>query len=655
MALNSTQLHPEITQIVPPGVDYTSDRVGSSVLVQRRTVKYFPQAPGPYTFNGTNVIEFNLSSATDELLDGRSMTLNFQLGTFSEVAPNPSRIYMASDGLSQVAIGVVDPPRLADGGMSWVRSVLVSAAGVPIEYVENYNLICNLMVYYTATRDWIETFGPTCGYIVDFAAAHALALSTSNGTSMQNPDVSGNAAGNGPGPSSSFMYAWAAKQYVGAIANVMTPMAPEKGMYLSTPFLLLGICRTLRLLPLKYFRNLQIRITLADPVQCIVAPPKYESVTIAQSAALANRVRRAKIDIESGTGAGDGVDDTAAAAATGFPNLGVPPVSSATALLGYGAQQVGYQINRAYLTCDLVVPHPLFSSALAAAVENSALGLAFKLDGFETINWSQPTPTDTTTVVTNLSKSKVRALWAVQRWQQDINVPHRRTLEQFSYNGVSSYRWQIGPRYFPEYIPGRDRLAGNRTLGDRALVVQTSSAGWDRVDHPTPIAPFSTSINEFWVELQKSIAQYGDVFFTGGLTTPFNYAGPTPYIDEVYASTIYSPNAAYAMNTPLKANPSVVDYTTVQTGTDANANFCKFTTMTKRMKPGRFAIGQDLEVINGLMTGADFKSNNPTIMLTLQYDNAGGWAPPVSGQDWNLIYHYDYMLLIKRGAIQVVN
>jgi hypothetical protein len=113
---------------VPSASRYNAGALPVSISSKRRTVRLIPRSSGEYTPTGTNVIRIDLPPSVG-FLDTSQSYLSFKLEITSATNQN-----------------VAAPLQLDGDASSWIqRFELISAHGTQLEYIDNYNLLCNML------------------------------------------------------------------------------------------------------------------------------------------------------------------------------------------------------------------------------------------------------------------------------------------------------------------------------------------------------------------------------------------------------------------------------------------------------------------------------------------------------------------------------
>ena len=113
---------------VPSASRYNAGALPVSISSKRRTVRLIPRSSGEYTPSGTNVIRIDLPPSLG-FLDTSQSYLSFKLEITSATNQN-----------------VTAPLQLDGDASSWIqRFELISAHGTQLEYIDNYNLLSNML------------------------------------------------------------------------------------------------------------------------------------------------------------------------------------------------------------------------------------------------------------------------------------------------------------------------------------------------------------------------------------------------------------------------------------------------------------------------------------------------------------------------------
>ena len=113
---------------VPSASRYNAGALPVSISSKRRTVRLIPRSSGEYSPTGTNVIRIDLPPSLG-FLDTSQSYLSFKLEITSATNQN-----------------VTAPIQLDGDASSWIqRFELISAHGTQLEYIDNYNLLCNML------------------------------------------------------------------------------------------------------------------------------------------------------------------------------------------------------------------------------------------------------------------------------------------------------------------------------------------------------------------------------------------------------------------------------------------------------------------------------------------------------------------------------
>lgn len=119
---------------VPNASRYNAGALPVSISSKRRTVRLIPRSSGEYSPNGTNIIRIDLPPSVG-FLDTSQSYLSFKLEFTGATAEQPASV----KGNSLVK-------QLDGDASSWIqRFELISAHGTQLEYIDNYNLLSNLL------------------------------------------------------------------------------------------------------------------------------------------------------------------------------------------------------------------------------------------------------------------------------------------------------------------------------------------------------------------------------------------------------------------------------------------------------------------------------------------------------------------------------
>ena len=124
-----------MTGYVPSASRYNAGALPVSISSKRRTVRLIPRSSGEYTPSGTNVIRIDLPPSVG-FLDTSQSYLSFKLEILNTGIT-------AGGDKDQTASA---PLQLDGDASSWIqRFELISAHGTQLEYIDNYNLLCNML------------------------------------------------------------------------------------------------------------------------------------------------------------------------------------------------------------------------------------------------------------------------------------------------------------------------------------------------------------------------------------------------------------------------------------------------------------------------------------------------------------------------------
>jgi hypothetical protein len=259
-----------------------------------------------------------------------------------------------------------------------------------------------------------------------------------------------------------------------------------------------------------------------------------------------------------------------------------------------------YAISDISLNVDMVTPMPQFDQALDAAVVGGEAGLAIVLDGFEVQNFQKPI-TSKMSLVTNVSKSKVRMIAAIPRDAEAVvrYTDELPSLQHYPFWNLNYYQWQIGPRYFPEF-----------PVGSTSEIV--------RVWQGEPWNAWRGGMAEIYKFTQDAWNQWGSQS-AGGVIDYMNYVMRMP---DKHGLT---QGARFSLAQELEVVPGNL------LGID-----------TKSANPNIFlnlvwdnAYGPQVSVIPTTASGRTF-------------------AAPIKTVDMTVMAHYDWVLNIDRGAILAI-
>ena len=642
--LNATSiLHPDTQHVTPPGVKFSDGRQMGSILTGRRTIKFQPQTPGPFSPNGQYAIEFNISTNGDELADGPTGKLKYDY------------VRWVSSGGSAVSSCLEDGP-------AWIKSVTLTCAGVPTEYINNYNYMSNYFTYMTATKAWLETQGLTSNYYLDLITADFWKAMAS--CQQSNATVGVAQLASGP---------WA----VGKAADTSSLAVPafDSTSASTATFChalsLVGFFRAQRYWPLKHLNKVVLRILLEESAKCHVV-----------------------------------ISNDPAAAVTTIGGAAVVPYT------------LNYQISQVSLDIDVVTPHPVFTEALTRLIMGSPVGLGIVCDSFEDQFQQKQAGGAQQTVVTNISRSKVSSIWTVFRDANTVTLPPYRKLSTFLWCGLKFYQYQIGTRLWPDFpvgqsvaeplvvtnwtesIPGSEKNfpPGKGGIGPGVPDFSTWVTGGSSAYHaykawgiPHVIATTNTvnttagtqtaaaydaSLNfiytggmaEMWAMLQESFNLFNSQL-ARGLTDYPNYlmarGPPIPVLNSFTNNMggVFAPGASGATWTGAELNNLV--YTADNSASSALAAYTALDHLshTLTFRPPRFSTGIDLEVVPDLMMGIDLRASSPNVYWngtyalqgpTTMVNRAQGTQGAMSC-DFHFFVHFIQMLVIMQGAIRVVS
>ena len=120
---------------VPSASRYNAGALPVSISSKRRTVRLIPRSSGEYSPSGTNVIRIDLPPSVG-FLDTSQSYLSFKLEILNTGIT-------AGGDKDQTASA---PLQLDGDASSWIqRFELISAHGTQLEYIDNYNLLCNML------------------------------------------------------------------------------------------------------------------------------------------------------------------------------------------------------------------------------------------------------------------------------------------------------------------------------------------------------------------------------------------------------------------------------------------------------------------------------------------------------------------------------
>ena len=631
-----------------------------SMIKSRRTMRVYSREAGPFVpqgagLSGPSTMTFSVQANPDELLDFSTLRLRFdyvslfngKLASFFGVSQNFT-------GNTQQGVGNSFPNGvlgkyynlpylnwLDDGASSLLSAARVRLNGQLLEDISHFNILDHFLIYFTASRDWMFTNGMMAGYYMDYMVSNSCQTwpGTPFNTQFDINNGSLNLSADFPFP---------VKQ--AALGATFTIPLCGLGIGRSKKFWpVLGSVLTLEFdletwerchaMTQFYSANAAYAVDAAGYAAANMysfIPGNLYSSLWSTLISPATRVATSSSPYPSTAWNTNGSWITCPSLAS---QLTPWAITRSPGNLAGGFQRGGYTLSNAQVWVDALAADGSLTDALQKLLGKEAVGYSVPFETFETVRYDMSqlgiSPGNTLDLRGRVTAQDLTSITAVFRDQgkvADFTVPFKTNTFEFPYLRWSN--WVVGGQQYPAFQTGLTVVSAPACAfnTDTRVVNGTAftSVGQDNYGLIDGSQMLNSGATE-WFSLTRESLGLGyinDASAVGqGLVNPYTFMGRT--------GVAFSGANAFVVGSPFSAQSSGQPLLNTL--------------------PGRFALGQALEVVSGSHTGVDTMNSSNEFVLRVGIDGGGLLPTVLDGQVWEVLFlcRYNAAVVFAGGAMSV--